>query len=400
MVAKFSARSWLNRIRWARNSASASISLITPAMGVSPVSFPAGSSADSFEFSGKLVEAHRDEIRVFRDAAGGDVLDSAGERQVDVLVLHDGVDGRGERRQEPIDLPVPVGELLGNLAQHRPQRIDGFGDRGRRHGVADALQLFTMRLEDLLPELYPQVRGGTFVPGSGQEAGQPAHVIPFAPVDQGSGQGHRTPHHLRPQQPGLSVGVQELRPPVTATLGQIRQIRQIRYLGRRCRPGEDAHPPGGLQQFPGEEEQVLALRGQLVGSLLVSGQQPVGRDGRLDCLPQGKVRGRGDGPLLLGHARLHFPLAKASWAKAYREAVEYGLNFSTCSAGHSVSRYRARSSSRLAAADTPSSASLSAGDSTRSTARRPKKPMPARRSARSAVAYPSVQATTWMPASG
>src|SRR5271167_2410578 len=102
MVAKLSARSWLNRIRWARNSASASISLITPAMGVSPVSFPAGSTAGAFEFSGKLVEAHLDDIRVLSDAAGGDVLDSAGERYVDVLVLHDGVDGRGERRQKAI----------------------------------------------------------------------------------------------------------------------------------------------------------------------------------------------------------------------------------------------------------------------------------------------------------
>src|SRR5580704_375222 len=141
MVAKFSARSWLNRIRWARNSASASISLITPAMHVSPVSFSAGSTADAFEFSGQLVEAHRDDVRVFRDSAGGDVLDSARERYVDIPALHDGVYGRGERGQEAIDLPVPVGEILGNVAQHRPQRVDGFGDRGRRHGAADALQL-------------------------------------------------------------------------------------------------------------------------------------------------------------------------------------------------------------------------------------------------------------------
>src|SRR6266567_4182175 len=271
MVAKFSARSWLNRIRWARNSASASISLITPAIDVSPLPFPAGSSAAAVELGGQLVEAYRDDIRVFRDPAGRDVLDSATERYVDTLLLHDGVDGRGERGQEAIDLPVPVGEVLGHPAEHRPQRIDGFPDRGRRHGIADALQLFTMRLEDRLPQLHPQVRGGAFLPGSGQQA--------------------------------------------------------------------------------------------------------VGQDGGPDGLPQGQVGGRGhgrlDGPFQLAH-RLHLPLVKASWAKAYREAVENGLNFSTCSAGHSVSRYRARSSSRLAAADTPSRASLSAGDSTRRTARRPK----------------------------
>src|SRR5271157_222854 len=380
MVEKFSARSWLNRIRWALNSASASISLITPAMHASPVSFPAGSTADAFEFGGKLVEAHDDDIRVFRDSAGGDVLDSAGKRYVDVLVLHDCVYGRGERSQEAIDLPVPVGIFLGNLAQYRPQRIDGFPDRGPRHLIADALQLFTVRLEDGLPQLHSQVRGGAFFPGVGQEAGQPTHVIPFAPVDQCSSQGRRTPHHLRPEQPGLSVGVQELRVPVTAAL------LRFRHLGRRRGPGHDAYPPGGLQQLPGEEDQILALRGQLARSLLVSGQQPVGEDGRPHRPAKGEVGGRShgrfDGPFLLGHAGLR----KNSSAKAYREAVEYGLNFSTCSAGHSVSRNRARSSSRLAAADTPSSESLSAGDSTRSTARRPKKPMPARRRARSAVA--------------
>src|SRR5208282_3802573 len=156
MVAKFSARSWLNRIRWARNSASASISLITPAMYVSPVSFPAGSTADALEFSGDFVEAYRDDIRVFRDSAGRDVLDSASKRYVDILILHDCVYGRGERGQEAIDLPVPVGIFLGNLAQYRPQRIDGVPDRGPRHLIADALQLFTMRLEDGLPQLHPQ----------------------------------------------------------------------------------------------------------------------------------------------------------------------------------------------------------------------------------------------------
>src|ERR1700726_2301420 len=166
MVAKSSARSWLNRIRWARNSASASISLITPAMHVSPVPFPAGSSAGAFEFGGKLVEAYRDDIRVFRDSAGGNVLDSAGKRYVDVLVLHDGVDGRGQRRQEAVDLPVPIGEVLGHLAQHRPQRIDGLPDRGRRHRIADALQLFTMRLEYRLTQLHPQVGGGALLPGA------------------------------------------------------------------------------------------------------------------------------------------------------------------------------------------------------------------------------------------
>src|SRR5271166_5703178 len=379
MVAKFSARSWLNRIRWALNSASASISLITPAMHVSPVSFPAGSTADAFEFSGKLVEAYLDDIRVFRDSAGGDVLDSAGKRYVDILFLHDRVYGRGERGQEAVDLPVPVGIFLGNLAQHRPQRIDRVPDRGSRHRIADALQLFTMPFPDRLPQLHPQVRGDAFFPGASQEAGQPAYVVPFAPVDQCSSQGHRTSHHLRPQQPGLSVGVQQLRVPVTAALSRIRR------LGRRGWPGEDAYSPGGLQQLPGEEEQVLALRGQLARSLLIPGQQPVGEDGRPHGLAKREVGGRGhgsvNGPFLLSHACLR----KASWAKAYREAVEQGLNFSTCSAGHSVSRNRARSSSKLAAADTPSSESLSAGDSTRSTARRPNKPMPARRSARSAV---------------
>src|SRR5271157_2525431 len=150
MVEKFSARSWLNRIRWALNSASASISLITPAMHASPVSFPAGSTADAFEFGGKLVEAHDDDIRVFRDSAGGDVLDSAGKRYVDILILHDRVYGRGERGQESVDLPVPVGIFLGNLAQQRPQCIDGFPDRGSRHRIADGLQLFPMHLENRL----------------------------------------------------------------------------------------------------------------------------------------------------------------------------------------------------------------------------------------------------------
>src|SRR6266568_975025 len=313
MVAKFSARSWLNRIRWARNSASASISLITPAIDVSPPevscrAFPAGSTAGAVEFGGQLVEAYRDDIRVFRHPAGGDVLDSAAERYVDTL------------------------------------------------------QLFAMGVPDRLPQLPPQVRGGAFLTGIGEEACHPAHVIPFAPVDQRAGQGYRAPHQLRPEQPGVGVGLQQLRPPVTAAL-----IR-IGPPGRGRGPGQDAHPPGGLQQFPGEHDQVLALGGQLARPLLVPGQQAVGHDGRPDGVPQGKIGGRGriDGPFQLAHVR------NLSSAKAYREAVEYGLNFSTCSAGHSVSRYRARSSSRLAAADTPSRASLPAGDSMRSTARRPK----------------------------
>src|SRR5215469_9630399 len=107
MVAKFSARSRLNCTRWALNSASASISLITPDMPLPFYSFRFVTGA--FEFGGNLVEAQLHDIRISRDPAGGNVLDPATVRYVDSLVPHDRVDGRGQRRQEPIDLPVRSG---------------------------------------------------------------------------------------------------------------------------------------------------------------------------------------------------------------------------------------------------------------------------------------------------
>src|SRR5215813_11696956 len=112
MVAKCSARSRLNCIRLARNSASASASLITPAMRVLLFRFPAGPPADALEFGGELIQARRDDVRVLRDPAGRDVLNPAVIGNVGALVFHDGQDGRGQRRQEAVDLPVPVGERL------------------------------------------------------------------------------------------------------------------------------------------------------------------------------------------------------------------------------------------------------------------------------------------------
>src|ERR1700691_6250428 len=130
MVAKFSASSLLNCMRCALNSASASISLITPAIALS-------SPADAFEFGGKFIEARRDDVRVLGDPAGGDVLDPAVVWHLEATVLHDRVYGGGQRCQQAVDFPVPVRVVLGYLPKHRPQRRDGAADLGRRHGVGD-----------------------------------------------------------------------------------------------------------------------------------------------------------------------------------------------------------------------------------------------------------------------
>src|SRR5690242_11564094 len=331
---------------------------------------PAWPPAQALELGGELVQAHGDDIRVLRDSAGGDVLYPAVIGDLDLLLSHERADGRGQRRQEAVHFPVPVRVFLRYLAEHGPQRADGVADRGRRHGVADDPQLLAVALPDRVPQHQAQLGGGGLLPGTGQEAGQRAYVVPVSALDQRPGQRQAAADHLRPEQAGVRVGVDELSLPLAAVV--------VRSQGSLAGTGvEQARPPGCLQQLRAEEKQVLAFGGQLPGPLLIPGQQPAGEDGWPDRLAQGQVGGRG-----FSHGVLRNP----SLAKASNEAVEYGLNFSTCSTGHSVSRYRARSSSRLAAAATPSSASLSAGDSTRSTARRPKKPMPARRSARSAVA--------------
>src|SRR5436305_270358 len=166
MVAKFSARSWLNRIRCALNSASASISLTTPAMRVLLCGWLAGPPADAVEFGGQLVQACLDDVRVLGDPARRDVLHSAVVRNLGPLFLHNGVYGRGQRRQEAINLPVLVGEFLGHLAQYGPRRVYGWLDRCGRHVIPDRAQLFAMRFPDRPAEPDPQLRGGAFSPAS------------------------------------------------------------------------------------------------------------------------------------------------------------------------------------------------------------------------------------------
>src|SRR3954454_16122994 len=168
MVEKFSARSWLNRIRCDLNSASASISLTTPDMCPLLCAVPAGPPAEALELGRELVQAHLDDIRVFRDAAGGDVLHPAVIRDLDLLFLHERADGRGQRRQEAVHFGVPVGELGGYLAEQGPQRVDGAADSGGRHRVADAPQLLAVDLPARLPQCPAQLSGGAVLPGAGQ----------------------------------------------------------------------------------------------------------------------------------------------------------------------------------------------------------------------------------------
>ncbi len=130
---------------------------------------------------------------------------------------------------------------------------------------------------DRLPQLDPQFRGRAVFPGAGQEAGQPAHPVPVAAVQQAPGQRHGAADHLGPEQAGLRVGAEQLRlPPVAVVL----------QPGRKRFGAEDAGQAGRLQQFPGQEEQVLALRGQLPGPLVVFGEQEVSDDGGPDGLPE------------------------------------------------------------------------------------------------------------------
>ena len=115
-------------------------------------------------------------------------------------------------------------------------------------------------------------------PASAEEAGQAPYRVPVPPLQQGPGQRHGAADHLGPQQPGLRVGAEQLRLPVTAVLIQ------------PPRPGlgaEDAGQADRLQQFPGQEEQILALRGEMPRPFLVFGQQEVSVDGRPDGLPEG-----------------------------------------------------------------------------------------------------------------
>ncbi len=215
------------------------------------------------------------------------------------------------------------------------------------------------------------------LPGVSEEIRQSPHFIPVTSVKEHPGEDHGTADHLRPEHASVRIGVQELGLPVTTMLTRD-------FVAGLCR--ENVYLSGGFQQFSREEEKLFAFCGQFSRSFLVPSQQAVSEDGWPYRLAQRQVRGHGrgqlDGAFLLGHAELQ----KAPWAKARRDTIEYGLNFPTYSIGHSVSRYRARSSSSPAAAATPSSESLSAGDSTRSTARKPKWAMPARRRARSTVA--------------
>src|SRR5271154_6379557 len=326
IVAKFSARSRLNCMRWALNSVSASTSLITPDMPVlllsvaRPVARPVAEPvarpvAEAVELGGDLVEAQLDDIRIFRHAARGDVLDPAAVRDVDALLPHDRVDGRGQRRQEAVDLPVPGGDVVGDFGQHGPQRVDGGPDGRGRHRAADALERLAVGGPDRLAELALQVRGGVALPGAGQEAGQPAHLVPVAPVQQGPGQRDGAADHLGPEQAGLRVHAEQPRLRIAVVFK-----RDSNGVGRKA---GDARQPGRLQQLPGQEQQVLALRGQLPGPLLVFGQQEVGEDGRLDGMPEGQVGGR-----IHSHKALPKAVRTKEWRKEYSEATEYGLNFS------------------------------------------------------------------------
>ena len=96
--------------------------------------------------------------------------------------------------------------------------------------------------------------------------------------------------------------------------------------------------PGGLQQFAREEQEILAFRGQFPRSFLVCRQEPVGDDGGPDRPAEGQVGRQGRVGLGVVVLRGHAEPPKAAWAKACSDAIEYGLNFSTCSIGHSISR--------------------------------------------------------------
>jgi len=243
-----------------------------------------------------------------RHPAGRDVLDPAAVRYVDLLFPHDRVDGRGQRREEAVDLPVPVGVILRNLTQHGPQRVDGFADGRGWHLIADVPQLLAVGVPDRLPQLDPQLSGRGVLTRAGQEAGQPAHPGPVRTLYHGAGQRHRAANHLGPQQAGLRVGTQQLRLPLTAVLARLPVARLLRPWGI----AEDLGQSGRLQHFPGEEEQILALRGQLPGPGLVFGHQEPGEDSRLDGHSQRQVRG------LIRHVGL----PNAARANEYKEATE------------------------------------------------------------------------------
>ena len=131
-----------------------------------------------------------------------------------------------------------------------------------------------------------QFRGRAVLSGFGQEAGQAPDRVPVPPVQQGPGQRHGAADHLGPQQAGVRVGAEQLRLPVAAVLVEP-QLLRLGLGPEDVGDAEDAGQAERLQQFPGQEEQILALRGQLPGPFLVFGQQEVRVAGRPDGLAEG-----------------------------------------------------------------------------------------------------------------
>src|ERR1700683_4161215 len=134
MVAKFSSSSRLNCMRCDLNSASASMSLITPAIALS-------SPAETFEFGGKLIEADRDDVRVLSDPAGSDVLDPAVVGHLDAAVPDDSEYGGGQRRQPAVGFPVPVRGGLGPPPEDRRARESRGTPRSTARSAARALPI-------------------------------------------------------------------------------------------------------------------------------------------------------------------------------------------------------------------------------------------------------------------
>src|SRR6202161_2109937 len=209
MVAKFSSSSRLNCMRCDLNSASASMSLITPAIALS-------SPAETLEFGGKLIEADRDDVRVLSDPAGSDVLDPVVVGHLDAAVPDDPEYGGGQRRQQAVDFPVPVREVLGHLPEHRPERRDGVAYLARWHDIGDAPEPVAVPHPDRPAQLDAKVAGRPRLSGLLQQVGQPAYLVPVPVLDQPPAEHRQAADHLGPPHRRVRVSIQQLLLPLRA----------------------------------------------------------------------------------------------------------------------------------------------------------------------------------------
>src|ERR1700733_5596700 len=161
IIMKLSASSLLNRIRWALNSASASMSLIIP----DTLSLPSVLVVQAFELGAQLIQADRDDLRISGHAAGRYVRDPAVRRDAGRPCLQQRVDGAGDGHQQPVDLPVPVREVLGYLVQHGAEGGQAGRDLHWPHLRVDAPQLVQVQIPDRLAELGTQVGRRVVFPG-------------------------------------------------------------------------------------------------------------------------------------------------------------------------------------------------------------------------------------------